>query len=83
MIPMVEDKKAEIADLCKRYGVERMDLFDSAAGNGFDSDSSDLDFVVSFERCDPPALFDRYFGRQVTSASRRTWRDSWRGGWIW
>jgi uncharacterized protein len=62
MISIVEDKRAEIAALCERYGVKRLDLFGSAAGDGFDPEASDLDFVVSFERRDPPELFDRYFG---------------------
>ncbi len=62
MISIVEDRRAEVADLCERYGVKRLDLFGSAAGDGFDTAASDLDFVVSFERRDPPELFDRYFG---------------------
>ena len=62
MIPLVEDKKTEIAAVCQRYGVERLDLFGSAAGEGFDPGRSDLDFVVTFERREPPNLFDRYFG---------------------
>lgn len=62
MIAAVEDKRAKVAELCERYGVERLDLFGSAAGEGFDPEGSDLDFVVSFERRDPPQLFDRYFG---------------------
>ena len=53
---------AEVARLCERYGVERLDLFGSAAGEGFDPEKSDLDFVVSFERREPPDLFRRYFG---------------------
>jgi uncharacterized protein len=64
MISAVEDRSTEIADLCRRYGVERLDLFGSASGTGegFDSEGSDLDFVVSFERREPPDLFRRYFG---------------------
>lgn len=62
MIGMVERKSSEITDACRRYGVERLDLFGSAAGGGFDHEESDLDFVVSFERREPPELFDRYFG---------------------
>ena len=62
MISIVEDRRAEIAALCERYGVERLDLFGSAAGDGFDPEASDLDYVVSFEKRDPPELFDRYFG---------------------
>jgi uncharacterized protein len=62
MIAAVEDKRAEVAALCERYGVQRLDLFGSAAGDGFDPGASDLDFVVSFERRDTPDLFGRYFG---------------------
>lgn len=62
MIAAVEDRRAEVAALCRRYGVERLDLFGSAAGESFDPEGSDLDFVVSFEPRDPPKLFDRYFG---------------------
>src|SRR5919112_5832472 len=62
MLGIIEDRRAEVATLCERYGVKRLDLFGSAAGGGFDHEASDLDFVVSFERRDPPELFDRYFG---------------------
>lgn len=62
MISLVEDKRAEVAAICERRGVARLDLFGSAAGEGFDPEGSDLDFVVRFEPRDPPELFDRYFG---------------------
>lgn len=62
MISAVEDKRVQIAELCQRYGVERLDLFGSVASDAFDPETSDLDFVVSFERRDPPDLFGRYFG---------------------
>ncbi len=62
MISLVEDRVEEVRQICRRHGVERLDLFGSAAGDSFDDEGSDLDFVVSFERWDPPELFDRYFG---------------------
>ena len=62
MIPLVENRRKEIFAACQRYGVERLDLFGSAAGKDFDPGRSDLDFVVAFERREPPNLFDRYFG---------------------
>ena len=62
MISLIEDKKVEIAEVCQRYDVEQLDLFGSAAGKDFDPARSDLDFVVTFERREPPNLFDRYFG---------------------
>ena len=62
MISLVEERRVEVAEICQRYGVRRLDLFGSATGIGFDQEASDLDFVVSFERRDPPELFNRYFG---------------------
>lgn len=66
MIQMVEENREEVAEVCRRHGVERLDLFGSASGvidaDSFDPEASDLDFVVSFIRREPPALFDRYFG---------------------
>ena len=62
MIALIEDKRAGVVQVCRRHGVERIDLFGSAAGEGFDVGRSDLDFIVSFERTDPLDLLDRYFG---------------------
>src|SRR3989304_2674621 len=52
---------AGIPDLCRRYGVARLELFGSAAGDAFDPQHSDLDFLVEFD-ADSSRLFDRYFG---------------------
>lgn len=61
---MVEEKRGEVARLCEKYGVERLELFGSASRDGerFDPGESDLDFVVSFEQREPKDLFGRYFG---------------------
>lgn len=59
---LVESKKEEVARICGRYGVSRLDLFGSASGECFDPDRSDLDFVVSFKVTGETRLFDRYFG---------------------
>jgi predicted nucleotidyltransferase len=59
---LIEDKRAEVVQVCRRHGVKRLDLFGSAAGEGFDVGRSDLDFIVSFEQTDPLGLFDCYFG---------------------
>ena len=48
MISLVENKQRLIADLCRGYGVQRLDLFGSAATDAFDSSRSDLDFLVEF-----------------------------------
>lgn len=62
MDALVEDKRRPLAEICERYGVAKLDLFGSATGEGFNQESSDLDFVVSFASEDPPCLFERYFG---------------------
>ncbi len=52
----------QVADICRRYHVRRLDLFGSAAHGPFDADRSDLDFVVDYmERPDRRTL-DEYFG---------------------
>ena len=48
MIDVVTQHRDQIAALCRRYGVRRLDLFGSAATGAFDPETSDLDFVVAF-----------------------------------
>lgn len=55
----IRDFQDEIADLCKRLRVRRLDLFGSATTSDFRADS-DIDVLVQFER-DGTGLFDRYF----------------------
>jgi predicted nucleotidyltransferase len=53
MHPLIDQRRAEIAALCRRYGVRRLEVFGSAArGVDFDPAASDADFLVDF---DPPA----------------------------
>ena len=61
MIQVVDQHREEIAALCRRHGVRRLELFGSAASGGFDPQRSDLDFLVEFD-ANPSRLFDRYFG---------------------
>ncbi len=49
MIAAIADRRAEIAALCRRFGVARLDLFGSARrGDTFDAVRSDADFLVTF-----------------------------------
>jgi|SRR6266853_512213 len=57
-IPINEHRLAEI---CRRFGVRRLDLFGSAARGDFEPGSSDFDFVVSFADKSPGSYADRYF----------------------
>ncbi len=42
-------QRAQIARLCRRHHVRRLDLFGSAARGDFDAATSDLDFLVEFD----------------------------------
>lgn len=64
MNPLIENHRSSITDLCRRYGVLRLDLFGSAAGPGFDPRHSDVDFMVEFTDRRPEGAADRYFGLQ-------------------
>ncbi len=43
------DHHAEVAALCARFGVQRLELFGSAARGEFCSGSSDYDFLVQLD----------------------------------
>ena len=61
MHALVESHRQEIADLCRRYGVTRLDLFGSAADGEFDRQRSDLDLVVRFADPTSPGIARRFF----------------------
>ncbi len=46
MHPILEQHKPAIADLCRHYGVLRLDVFGSATTPDFDPERSDFDFVL-------------------------------------
>src|SRR5947208_7341731 len=48
MISLIENKRTLLTDLCRRFGVRRLELFGSAATDAFDPGRSDLDFLVEF-----------------------------------
>lgn len=49
MHPIIEANKPEIIELCRQYGVIKLDLFGSATGPDWDPETSDFDFVVEFD----------------------------------
>ena len=62
MHPAISDKKDELARLCRRYEVARLEIFDSAAsGADFDVHTSDADFLVEFDADSKMAPFDQFF----------------------
>jgi uncharacterized protein len=49
MLPLIEAHRAEIAELCRRFHVQRLDVFGSAARIvDFDPTSSDVDLLVAY-----------------------------------
>jgi predicted nucleotidyltransferase len=63
MHPSIAQHRDEIADLCRRFGVSRLEAFGSAArAVDFDPANSDADFLVEFgtdRRHDP---LEQFFG---------------------
>ena len=59
---MIEARRAEIARLCRRFQVRRLDVFGSAAReDDFDPDRSDVDFLVEFAAGEPPLSLAEFF----------------------
>lgn len=52
----------ELAELCRKYGVKRLELFGSAARGDFVVQHSDVDFVVDFAEEHRLGAFEQYFG---------------------
>jgi predicted nucleotidyltransferase len=48
MNALIERHREAIVDLCRRYGVTRLELFGSAATDAFDQTHSDIDFIVTY-----------------------------------
>jgi predicted nucleotidyltransferase len=54
--------KGDLASLCRRCNVRRLDAFGSAVTGRFEAARSDVDFLVAFEPLAPAAYADAYFG---------------------
>jgi predicted nucleotidyltransferase len=54
--------KQSLGNICRRFRVERLYLFGSAADGRFDSGRSDLDFIVTLEEQSAPEYADNYLG---------------------
>lgn len=60
MITLIEAHREQIIELCRRYGVARLDVFGSAATDRFAPAHSDLDFIVRFADPDTPGSARRF-----------------------
>jgi predicted nucleotidyltransferase len=59
---LVADRQSDIAALCRRFRVRRLEVFGSAATGAFDPARSDIDFLVEFEDLRQGEWADAYFG---------------------
>ncbi|MDA1192888.1 MAG: nucleotidyltransferase domain-containing protein [Candidatus Poribacteria bacterium] len=62
MNPIIDPHREQLDALCRKHRVARLDLFGSAATGEFDPDTSDLDFLVTFQSMTPTDHRTAYFG---------------------
>lgn len=61
MIELIQRHQPEIAAICRRQGIRRLDVFGSAATGQFDVQTSDVDFIAEFDdTTSAGGLLDRY-----------------------
>lgn len=75
---------AKVAELCRRYHVERLDIFGSAVREDFDPARSDVDLLVTFEpnvhlsfteHFDLVEALEALFGRKVDLVTEKLIRN--------
>jgi predicted nucleotidyltransferase len=59
---IINGRGDELAELCRRFGVRRLEVFGSAVTAAFDPQSSDLDFLVEYSDPEAGDPVERYFG---------------------
>ena len=62
MLPLIQDHTNDIAEICRRHHVKRLELFGSAASDKFNPEKSDLDFLVDYHPFSGPGKAHAYFG---------------------
>ena len=62
MIPIITQHADQLAEICRRHHVNRLELFGSAAVGDFNSETSDIDFLVDYHPFPGPGKADAYFG---------------------
>lgn len=62
MNALVKNKITDLARICSKHRVSRLELFGSAVVGDFDPERSDFDFLVDFRREKEINAADQYFG---------------------
>jgi len=75
MHPIIAEHLPQLEELCRRYNVERLEVFGSVANGTFDPERSDVDLLVRFGPCGEMGEFYQFidfllgcedvFGRRV------------------
>ena len=82
MVKAIEEHGTDLQELCRRFGVKRLEVFGSASEEDrFDPDRSDIDFLVEFDLPDPACHAKAYFGllaalKDLFSRAMWTWSKS-------
>ena len=64
MNSIIDRQQDEVAEICRRFDVARLEVFGSAVTGEFDEQRSDLDFLVEFGSALTGPRFDAFFGLQ-------------------
>ena len=62
MNQLIERNREELERICRKYRVQTFELFGSASGGNFNTEKSDLDFLVTFQELGFNDYADAYFG---------------------
>lgn len=62
VVAVIENKRDELTQLCRKHRVRRLEVFGSAADGTFDPQRSDIDFLVEYEPLGPGEHYEAYFG---------------------
>ncbi len=74
MVDLISDNLDAVADLCRKYGVRKLEVFGSAATGEFDPETSDIDLIYEFSDTSPGLVkrflafaddLEAVFGRRV------------------
>ena len=84
MHPAILEKRDQLVAECRRFAVDRLDLFGSAtSGEDFDPVDSDVDFLVTFQPgvenvsfLELEEAFERILGRKIDMIDRRAVENS-------
>lgn len=68
MISLITANLPEIKDLCREFGVRKLEVFGSAARGDFDPESSNVDVIVDFLDYGP-GISDLFYGLEAGLAA--------------